>query len=169
MLPKKKWIPKIPAYGYLNKKSVPRAMNTNLPKTSSKLSKINEKHHSGQMLGQDRPEKHSTKCSIRSGEIPSPRWTSIDKTNDCVMNSERGALVRGSDPPSGHSVHNTAGDTWTAPARRLIQKYLFTGVENRRQRISIPPRWQKRYIFSRLGEERRTPGATSRLLDHRST
>ena len=42
---------------------------------------------------------------IRSGEIPSPRQTSIDKTNDCAMETDRGALVRGSDPPSGHSVH----------------------------------------------------------------
>ena len=48
---------------------------------------------------------------IRSGEIWSPRQTSIDKTNDCAMKSERGALDRDSDPPSGHSVHNTAGDT----------------------------------------------------------
>ena len=36
------------------------------------------------------------------------------------MKSERGALVRGSDPPSGHSVHKTTGDRWRAPARRLI-------------------------------------------------
>ena len=53
---------------------------------------------------------------------------SIDKTNDCVINSERGALVRGSIPPSGHSVHNTAGDMWRTPARRLIQRYLFKDV-----------------------------------------
>ena len=58
---------------------------------------------------------------VRSGEIPSPRQTSIDKTNDCVMKSERSALVRGSDPPSSHSVRKTAGDAWRAPARRLIQ------------------------------------------------
>ena len=69
------------------------------------------------MLGQDRPEKNSAKRFIRSGEIPSPRQTSIDKTNDCVMKSERGALVRGSDPPSGRSVHNTADDTSRAPAQ----------------------------------------------------
>ena len=30
---------------------------------------------------------------------PSYRQTSIDKTNDCVMKSERGTLVGGSDPP----------------------------------------------------------------------
>ena len=66
---------------------------------------------------------------IRSGEIPSPRQTSIIKNNDCAMKSERDALVRGSDPPSGHSsVHKTAGDTWRAPARRLIQTHLSAAV-----------------------------------------
>ena len=71
-----------------------------------------------QILGQNQPEKNSAKCFIRSGDIPSPRQTPMDKTNDCVMNSERGALVRGSDPLSEHIVH---GDTWRAPARSLIQ------------------------------------------------
>ena len=47
---------------------------------------------------------------VRSGEIASPGQTSIDETNDCAMKSERGAPVRGSDPPSGHSVHKTTGD-----------------------------------------------------------
>ena len=64
-----------------------------------------------QMLGQDRPEKNSAKCLTRSGVIPSPRQTWNDKTNNCVMKSERGALVRGSEPPSGHSVYDMAGDT----------------------------------------------------------
>ena len=63
----------------------------------------------------------------RSGKIVSPRQTSIDKTNDSAMNSERGALVTGSDPFSGHSFHNTAGNTWREPARRLIQERLSTG------------------------------------------
>ena len=80
------------------------------------------------MLGQDRPEKNSAKCLIRTGEIASPRQTSIDKTNDSVINFERGALVRVSDPPSGRSVHNTAGDTWRAPARRLIPTHLGADV-----------------------------------------
>ena len=65
---------------------------------------------------------------VRSGEIPSPRQTSIDKTNDCAMKSERGALVKGSDPPSGHSVHKTTGDRWRAHARRLIQRHLGAAV-----------------------------------------
>ena len=80
------------------------------------------------MLGQDRPDKNSAKCLIRSGGIASPRQASIDKSDDCVMKSERGALVRGSDPASGHSVHTTAGDMWQAPARRPIQTHLGAGV-----------------------------------------
>ena len=65
---------------------------------------------------------------VRSGEIPSPGQTLSDKTNDCTMKSERGAPVRGSDPPSGHSVHKTTGDRWRAPARRLIQTHLGAAV-----------------------------------------
>ena len=65
---------------------------------------------------------------VRSGEISSPGQTCIDKTNDCAMKSERGALVRGSDPPSGHSVLKTTGGRWRAPARRLIQTHLGAAV-----------------------------------------
>ena len=66
---------------------------------------------------------------FRSDEIPSPRQTSIDKTNDSAMKSERGALVRGSDPPSGQCVHKTTGDRWRAPpARRQIQTHLGAAV-----------------------------------------
>ena len=65
---------------------------------------------------------------VRSGEIPSPGQTSIDKTNDCAMKSERGAPVRGSDPPSGQSVHKTTGDGWRAPARHLIQTHVGAAV-----------------------------------------
>ena len=56
--------------------------------------------------------------------------TDIDRQNQRVRHekSEWGALVRGSDPPSGHSVHNTAGDRWRAPARRLLPKQLAGGV-----------------------------------------
>ena len=53
----------------------------------------------GPMLGQERLQKKSGGCLVRSGEIPSPLQTSIDKSNHCAMNSERSALVRGSDPP----------------------------------------------------------------------
>ena len=65
---------------------------------------------------------------VGSGEIPSPGQTSIDKNNDCAVKSERGALVRGSEPPSGHGVHKTTGDRWRVPARRLIQTHLGAAV-----------------------------------------
>ena len=65
---------------------------------------------------------------VRSGEIPSPGQTSSDKINDCAMKSERGAPVRGSDPPSGYSINKTTGDRWRAPARRLIQTHLGAAV-----------------------------------------
>ena len=114
------------------------------------------------MLGQDRPEKNSTTCLIRSGEIPSPRQTSIDTTTDWFMKSERGARVGGSDPPYGHSVHNTTGDMWRAPARRLIQKHLAAGVHKTDDKTSRsladgnpPP-----FLF-RFGRRGRTPRAAS--------
>ena len=71
------------------------------------------------------------------------------------MKSERGAPVRGSDPPSGHSVHNTAGDTWRVPARRLIQThFLFLGADDvKRGKISDPSPMAKKtfFFFSRFG------------------
>ena len=85
------------------------------------------------------------------------------------MKSERGALVRGSDPPSGHSVHKTAGDTWRAPARRLILTIWALLFGKQVTKKMIPFRWQKIDRFSGLGEECRTPRATSRPLDHGST
>ena len=90
---------------------------------------------------------------VRSGDIPSHRQTSIDKNNDCIMKSERGARLRGSDPPSGRSVYETSGNTWWASARRLIQTHLFGRccVHNRRYKFSIPLRWQKVGLFFRFG------------------
>lgn len=49
----------------------------------------------GSVLGRHRPEENPAKCLIRSGDVLSPRQTSIDNTNDCVMKSQRGALVIG--------------------------------------------------------------------------
>ena len=88
---------------------------------------------------------------IRSGEIPSPRQTSIDKTNDCAMKSERGALVRGSDPPFGHSVHDTAGDRWRATARRLIQTLLGADVEKQATKILDPSPMARNRPYVRFG------------------
>ena len=85
---------------------------------------------------------------LRNGEIPSPRQTSIDKKNDCAMKSERGALVRGFDTPSGHSVHKTTGDTWRAPAMRLIQTHLGADVEKQAPKFLDPsPMAKSRPVF----------------------
>ena len=62
---------------------------------------------------------------VRSGEIPSPAQTSIDKTSDYAMKSERGALVRGSDPPSGHSARMTAGVVYVAVAGQAFETKTF--------------------------------------------
>ena len=102
---------------------------------------------------------------VRSGEIPSPRQTSLDKTYDCAMKYERGALVRGSDPPSGHSVHKTTGDTRRAPARCPIKTHLGAGAT----KIFDPAPMANNDLFASLGEERRTPRATSHPLDHGPT
>ena len=101
-------------------------------------------------MGQDRPEKNSANFSIRRGDIAGLRQTSIDKNNDSVMKSERGAPVRGSDPPSGHSVHNTAGDTWRAPTRRLIQNIrplLFRKQTTKIINLSDGKKYTSKYIF----------------------
>ena len=75
------------------------AMGPFLQTESSKLLEKPEKTILGPMLGQDRLQKNSGGCLVRSGEIPSPRQTSIDETDDLVMNSERSALGRGPVPP----------------------------------------------------------------------
>ena len=111
MLPKKK--SKIPAIRFLHRSLLAQIFEKKVPNMKKKTEKINP----GQMLGQDRPEKNSAKCSFEAARL---RALDIHRsTQTRLMKSERGALVRGSDPPSGHSVHKTAGDTWRAPARRL--------------------------------------------------
>ena len=87
----------------------------------------------------------------QSGEIPSPGQTSMDKTIDCAVKSERGGLVRGSDPPSGHSVHKTTGDTWRAPAMRLIQTHLGADVEKQAPKFLDPSPMAKSRPFFRFG------------------
>ena len=69
---------------------------------SFKLFKKPEKNHSWADLGPRSAWENFSQMLTRSGEIPSPRQTSIDTTNDCAMKSKRGALVRSSDPLSGH-------------------------------------------------------------------
>ena len=67
------------------------------------------------------------------------------------MKSERGALVRGSDPPSGHSVHKTTDDRWRVPARRLIQTHLGAAVYKTGDKILDPSPMAKNRPFFRFG------------------
>ena len=139
--------------------SVPLAMSINLQKKSSKPSKKNRKKKSWGDLGPRSAREKLSQMLVRSGEIPSLRQTSIDKTNDCAMKSERGALVRGADPPSGHSVHKTAGHMYVAGVAQASYTNTFGRccVENRRQKISIPLLYKKFTILSNLRGGRRTP------------
>ena len=122
---KKVWISKMPAIRFMCRSLWAQIFK----KQSSKLEKNNEKNNSWADVGPRSAWEKLSQMLIRSDEIPSPRQTSIDKINDCAMKSERGALVRGSDPPSGHLVHKTTGgDTWRAPARCLIQTHLGAAV-----------------------------------------
>ena len=57
--------------------------------------------------------------------VPHP---SFDEIDDSVVNSERGELVRGSDPPLVYSAHSTAGGLWRAPIRFLLKIRLAAGV-----------------------------------------
>ena len=94
-------------------------------------------------------------------ETPTPWQRLIDKTNDCVINSEHGALAKGSDPPCGHSAHTTAGDMWRAPARRLIKEHLPLVVEKTDNKKSRSPSDGKKITFFRFG--RRGLDPTSNL------
>ena len=130
-------------------------MSTNLQNKSFKLFENPPKKNSLADLGpRSAREKHS-QMFARSGEMPSPGQTSIDKTNDCAMKPERGALVGGSDPPSGHSVHKTTGDRRRTSARRPIQTQLLRRccVENGRPKFSIPRRWPKMGLFFQVWEK----------------
>ena len=99
--------------------SVPLAMSTNLRNFVFKIIKNAEKSNSWADIGPKSAWEKLSQMLIRSGEIPSPRQTSIDKNNDYAMKSEWGALVRGSDPPSGHSVHKN-GRWYVAGAGLLL-------------------------------------------------
>ena len=55
----------------------------------------------------------------------------FDEINDSAVNSERGELVRGSDPPLVYNAHSTAGD-FVAGTDQASVKNTFGGwcVEN---------------------------------------
>ena len=79
-------------------------------------------------LGQHRPKKFSSKSWIRRGEISCSPHTSCEEINVSIVNSERGEVVRGSDPALVYNAHSTAGDLWRAPIRPLLKTHLAAGV-----------------------------------------
>ena len=79
-------------------------------------------------LGQHLLEKSPSRSWIRRSVISCPPHTSFDEINDSVVNSERGELVRGSDPPLAHSAHSTARGLWRAPIRLLSKTHLAACV-----------------------------------------
>ena len=114
---KKIQLQRFPPYGFYTA----RYEHKSSPKKFLTWTKRAKKYFQRRLFDQDRPDRSSAKCLFRSGEVSSAQQTLIDQTNDCVTTSERGALVRSSDPPPVPCVYNIDGDTWRAPARRLIQ------------------------------------------------
>ena len=138
-------------------------------KKASNVSKTPKKITPGPIMGQDRPEKNSARCLFEAA-----RFRVLDRHRSTKPTTAprnlNGARPLGAPTHPLVRVHKTTGDRWRAPARRLIQHTSRRCcVENRRQDFSIPLRWQKIGLFSGLGEERWTPRATSRPLDHGST
>ena len=66
------------------------------------------------------------------------------------MKSERSALVRGSDPLSGHSVDKPAGDTLWAAATRLIQVQTLLCRKQATKSLDPSPMERNR-LFYRFG------------------
>ena len=89
-----------------------------------------------------------SRCWIRRGEKRNHPHTSLDEINDSVVRSERGELVRGSDPPLVYSAHTTAGDEWRAPNRPLQKMHLAAGVcgKQRQNSQSSPNRAKNRIL-----------------------
>ena len=127
---------------------------------------------SGADVGPRSASEKLTRMFSRSGEIPSPRQASIDKTCDCFMTRVL-LLYRGSDPPQGHRVH-TMGWLYVAGAGQAYGKNQLaaTAVVCTKQMTIFPdpPRMAKHsFFFSGLGGERRTPPASSRPLGRGAT
>ena len=60
--------------------------------------------------------------------ISCPPHTSFDEINDEVVNSERGELGRGSDPPLIYMAHSTTDDLCRAPNRLMLKTHSATDV-----------------------------------------
>ena len=112
-----------------HKISVPLAMSKK--KTSKKNFQTFQKKTKKKILGRcwAKIGLRKNQPNVNSKRGDSESSTNIDLPKQRLRpESELGALVRGSDSPSGHSVHKPAGDTWRAQARRLIQINLGAAV-----------------------------------------
>ena len=86
------------------------------------------------------------------------------------MKSERGALVRGSDPPFGHTVFTIRPVIRGGRRPGVWYKNICPRVcRKQTTKFLDPSPMAKTRPSSGLGEERMTPRATPRLLDHGST
>ena len=158
MLPNKKSHLKIPAITFLYR-SLWAQIFKKMFQTWKRTTIIPE-----QIVGQDRPEKQLNQTLIRSGEIPSPRKTSTTKpttmpwnlngarswgapTHPLVTVFTKRLMIRGGRRPGVWYKH-----TWALLCRKQATKLLD------------PSPMAKNRPFSGLGQERRTPRATSRPL-----
>ena len=149
--------------------SVPLAMGTNLWKKRFKLFKKTKQMIPGQMLGQDRPEKSSARCSFESA-----RFRVLDRhrsrkptTASWILN---GARSLGAPTHPRVTVFSTRSVLRGGRRPGVWYKSFCPRVRKKQTtKILVPSPMAKNRPLSGMGEERRTPWATSRLLDHGST
>lgn len=101
------------------------ATSTILQTNSSKIWKKPEKISLGQCIVS---KKDSLVAGSKRREIPSPRQPSTDKTENCVVNSERGACS--GLQPTLRSLSQDSRDVWRPLARRMTikQEHLTADV-----------------------------------------
>ena len=128
-------------------------MSTNLHKKVPTLLKKNEKNISWEDVGPISAWKKLSQM-FNSNLRDSESSTDTDRQNQrYVMKSERCALVTGSDPPSGHSVHDTAGDTWRASADVWYKHIRALICRKQTTKIIDPSPMAKKYTFFEVWEK----------------
>ena len=123
MLPKKVRISKIPAKRFLYRSLWAQIFE----KKFQTFEKKTEKKRSWVDLGPRSAWEKLSRMLFRSGNTPSPRQTSIQKTTTAPWN-RNGARSLGAPTHPPVSVHKAIGDTSRAPARRWIQAHLGAAV-----------------------------------------
>ena len=138
--------------------SVPLAKSTNLRKKNFELFKNHEKNNSWADLGPRSAWETLSQMFVRSGEIPSPRQTSIDKPTTAPWNLNG---VRSLGAPTHPPVTVFTKQPVIGGGRRpgIWYKRIWA-LLCRKQATTIldPSPMEKISLFSGLGEERRTRG-----------